>query len=259
VNRIIRADEAHMAQIIEPELAAAVVEPELTATASDPAPVEDDAAVIDPMHLRIVEALLFAASEPLSEQALAQSLPPDTSVEALLVELQRQYEGRGVNLMKVAGKWQFRTAKDLSFLLNKHAVEERRLSRAAIETLAIIAYHQPVTRAEIEDIRGVAVSKGTVDALMEVGWVRIRGRRRTPGRPVTYGTTEGFLVHFGLENVGDLPGMDELKAAGFLEAAPPSGFNVPQPTDALAPDEDPYEGEEDGDFLLPSDDRASDA
>jgi segregation and condensation protein B len=259
VNRIIRADEAHMAQIVEPELAAAVVEPELTATVSDPSPVEDDAVAIDPMHLRIVEALLFAAPEPLSEGALGQSLPPDANVDALLAELQRHYEGRGVNLMKVAGKWQFRTAKDLSFLLNKHAVEERRLSRAAIETLAIIAYHQPVTRAEIEDIRGVAVSKGTVDALMEVGWVRIRGRRRTPGRPVTYGTTEAFLVHFGLENVGDLPGMDELKAAGFLEAAPPSGFAVPQPNDALAPDEDPYEGEEDGDFLPPSDDRASDA
>ena len=244
MNRIIRADEAQMAQIVEPELAAAVVEPELTASVSDPATVEDDDAVIDPMHLRIIEALLFAASEPLDEGALAQSLPPGTDVAALLGELRQHYEGRGVNLMKVAGKWQFRTAKDLSFLLNKHAVEERRLSRAAIETLSIIAYHQPVTRAEIEDIRGVMVSKGTVDALMEVGWVRIRGRRRTPGRPVTYGTTEAFLVHFGLEAIGDLPGMDELKAAGFLEAAPPSGINVPQPSDAFAADEDPYEGEE---------------
>lgn len=244
MNRIIRADEAQMAQIVEPVLAAAVVEPDTTAQASDPAPVEDEVVVIDPMHLRIVEALLFAASEPLDEKAIAQSLPPDTSVPALLAELQEHYQGRGVNLMKVAGKWQFRTAKDLSFLLNKHAVEERRLSRAAIETLSIIAYHQPVTRAEIEDIRGVMVSKGTVDALMEVGWVRIRGRRRTPGRPVTYGTTEAFLVHFGLEAIGDLPGMDELKAAGFLEAAPPSGINVPQPSDALAADEDPYEDEE---------------
>ena len=259
MNRIIRAGEAHMAQVVEPELAAPVVEPEL-ASVEEPVAVEeeDEAVAIDPMHLRIVEALLFAASEPLDERALAQSLPPDASVAALLAELQRQYEGRGVNLMKVAGKWQFRTAKDLSFLLNKHAVEERRLSRAAIETLAIIAYHQPVTRAEIEDIRGVMVSKGTVDALMEVGWVRIRGRRRTPGRPVTYGTTEAFLVHFGLENVGDLPGMDELKAAGFLDAAPPSGFNVPQPTEALAPDEDPYEGEEEETLPL-SDDRADDA
>jgi segregation and condensation protein B len=170
-------------------------------------------------------------------------------VDALISELQRQYEGRGVNLVIVAGKWQFRTAKDLGFLLHKHAVEERRLSRAAIETLAIIAYHQPVTRAEIEDIRGVMVSKGTVDALMEVGWVRIRGRRRTPGRPVTYGTTEEFLVHFGLENVGDLPGLEELKGAGFLEAAPPSGFTVPQPSDALAEDEDPYDGDEEEEML----------
>ena len=251
MNRIIRADEAEMAQIVEPQLAASVVEPELTASVSDPTPVEDEVVVIDPMHLRIVEALLFAASEPLEEDALAQSLPPGTDVAALLAELRRHYDGRGVNLTKVANKWQFRTAKDLSFLLNKHAVEERRLSRAAIETLSIIAYHQPVTRAEIEDIRGVMVSKGTVDALMEVGWVRIRGRRRTPGRPVTYGTTDAFLVHFGLENIGDLPGMDELKAAGFLEAAPPSGINVPQPSDALAPDEDPYEGEEDPSLALP--------
>ena len=198
----------------------------------------------DPMHVRIVEALLFAASEPLSAGVLAAALPPDTDMDALLGELQRHYETRGVNLVKVADKWQFRTAKDMGFLLHKEKTEERRLSRAAIETVAIIAYHQPVTRAEIEDIRGVMVSKGTVDALMEVGWVRIRGRRRTPGRPVTYGTTEAFLVHFGLENVSDLPGQDELSAAGFLEAAPPSGFAIPNPSDALAPDEDPYEGEE---------------
>ena len=245
MNRIIRVDEAHMAQPIQTEFAP-VDEPE--PNVEERAPLNDVA--VDPMHLRIVEALLFAAAEPVGEQVLAQSLPPEAEIGALLAELQQHYQGRGVNLVKVAGKWQFRTAKDLAFLLHKHAVEERRLSRAAIETLAIIAYHQPVTRAEIEDIRGVMVSKGTVDALMEVGWVRIRGRRRTPGRPVTYGTTEAFLVHFGLENVGDLPGMDELKAAGFLDAAPPSGFSVPQPMDALAADEDPYEGEE-GDASLP--------
>jgi segregation and condensation protein B len=204
---------------------------------------------LDPMHLRIVEALLFASNEPVDEQALAKALPAQADIRSVLLELQRQYEGRGVNLVKVAGKWQFRTANDLAFLLRKQAVEEKKLSRAAIETLAIIAYHQPVTRAEIEDIRGVMVSKGTVDALMEAGWVRIRGRRRTPGRPVTYGTTEAFLTHFGLENIGDLPGMDELKAAGFLEAVPPSSFSVPNPSDALAPDEDPYEGDEEGDLL----------
>jgi segregation and condensation protein B len=209
---------------------------------------------IDPMHVRIVEALLFAASEPLDQRALAAALPPGTDMKLLLTELQQHYEQRGVNLMNVAGKWQFRTAKDLSFLLQKEAVTERKLSRAAIETLAIIAYHQPVTRAEIEDIRGVMVSKGTVDALMEIGWVRIRGRRRVPGRPVTYGTTEIFLTHFSLDAVGDLPGMEELKAAGFLEAAPPTGFDVPSPTDDLASDEDPYEGDEEGDLFAPSPD-----
>jgi len=203
---------------------------------------------LDPMHLRIVEALLFASGEPVEASALAKALPTGTDVGAILAELQRQYEGRGVNLIKVAGKWQFRTANDLAFLMRKQAVEERKLSRAAIETLAIVAYHQPVTRAEIEDIRGVMVSKGTIDALMEAGWVRIRGRRRTPGRPVTYGTTEAFLSHFGLENVGDLPGMDDLRAAGFLDAVPPSSFSVPNPSDALAPDEDPYEGEDGEDF-----------
>jgi len=243
VNTIMLKNETHMAQAVDPEFAA-----------EEQAPT---AAAPDPMQLRILEALLFAASEPVDEASLAQSLPADTDVAGLLQELQRQYEGRGVNLLKVAGKWQFRTAKDLSFLLHKHAVEERRLSRAAIETLAIVAYHQPVTRAEIEEIRGVMVSKGTVDALMEAGWVRIRGRKRTPGRPVTYGTTEAFLVHFGLENVGDLPGMDELKAAGFLDAVPPAGFSVPNPSDALGPDEDPYEGEEEDLLALPEDERQS--
>ncbi len=198
-------------------------------------------------HLRMTEALLFASAEPLDEKALAGSLPDGADVKALIAELQRIYEHRGVNLVCVAGKWQFRTAPDLAFLLRKEKPEQRRLSRAAIETLAIIAYHQPVTRAEIEEIRGVAVSKGTVDALMEVGWVKIRGRKRTPGRPVTYGTTESFLTQFGLESVSHLPGMDELKAAGFLEALPPSGFDVPNPTDELGPDEDPYEG---GDEVL---------
>jgi segregation and condensation protein B len=196
---------------------------------------------INPEHLRMVEALLFAASEPLSAESLSGSLPEGADIVALLSELQQLYEGRGVSLSKVAGKWQFRTAPDLGFLLRKEKPEQRRLSRAAIETLAIVAYHQPVTRAEIEDIRGVALSKGTIDVLMEVGWVKIRGRKRTPGRPVTYGTTEAFLLQFGLESVSHLPGMDELRAAGFLEAVPPSGFDIPSPSDELAPDEDPYE------------------
>ncbi|MFL5236736.1 MAG: SMC-Scp complex subunit ScpB [Rhizomicrobium sp.] len=192
-------------------------------------------------HLRMVEALLFASAEPLSEEALSMSLPQGSDLHALLSELQEIYARRGVNLVQVNGKWQFRTAADLAFLLRKEQPEQRRLSRAAIETLAIIAYHQPVTRAEIEDIRGVAVSKGTVDALMELGWVKIRGRKRTPGRPVTYGTTEAFLVQFGLENVNHLPGMDELKAAGFLDPVPPAALEVPSPSEELAPDEDPYD------------------
>ena len=140
---------------------------------------------VNPEHLRMTEALLFAAAEPLDAKALATSLPDGADVSELVAELQRLYEGRGVNLVCVAGKWQFRTAPDLAFLLRKEQPEQRRLSRAAIETLAIIAYHQPVTRAEIEDIRGVMLSKGTLDVLMEIGWVKIRGRKRTPGRPVT--------------------------------------------------------------------------
>jgi len=199
---------------------------------------------ISPEHIRMTEALLFASAEPLDMKALSTALPEGTDVKAILAELQSVYEKRGVTLVCVGGKWQFRTAPDLAFLLRKEQPEQKRLSRAAIETLAIIAYHQPVTRAEIEDIRGVAVSKGTVDALMEAGWVKFRGRKRTPGRPVTYGTTDAFLVQFGLESVGHLPGMDELKAAGFLEALPPSGFDVPNPSDELGPDEDPYDPNE---------------
>jgi segregation and condensation protein B len=204
-----------------------------------------EAVGVNPEHVRMTEALLFAASEPLDAKALSTSLPEGADVGALMAELQAMYEKRGVNLVCVGGKWQFRTAPDLAFLLRKEQPEQRRLSRAAIETLAIIAYHQPVTRAEIEDIRGVMLSKGTLDVLMEIGWVKIRGRKRTPGRPVTYGTSEAFLVQFGLESVNHLPGLDELKAAGFLDAIPPAGFDVPNPSDVLGPDEDPYiEGEE---------------
>ncbi len=238
MNRIIRPSEAEMAEPAEVDFEEAGREQE---TAARPA--------LDPMHVRIVEALLFASREPVDEQALAKALPAGTNMREILAELQAHYETRGVNLVPIAGKWQFRTSNDLAFLMRKQAVEEKKLSRAAIETLAIIAYHQPVTRADVEDIRGVAVSKGTIDALMEAGWVRIRGRRRTPGRPVTYGTTEAFLTHFGLEAIGDLPGMEELKAAGFLDAVPPSSFAVPNPSDALGPDEDPYEAEEESDLL----------
>ena len=206
--------------------------------------MEAESPEANPEHLRMVEALLFAASEPLDVKALSTSLPEGADVPGLLQALEGIYETRGVNLCCVAGKYQFRTASDLAFLLRKEQPEQKRLSKAAIETLAIIAYHQPVTRAEIEDIRGVAMSKGTIDILMEIGWIKIRGRKRTPGRPVTYGTTEPFLVQFGLESVAHLPGLDELKAAGFLEAIPPSGFDVPNPSDELAADEDPYDPNE---------------
>ncbi len=201
--------------------------------------------------LRMLEALLFAASEPLDEKSLAQRLPEGTDVSALLNELQSFYAPRGVNLVPVGGKWMMRTAEDLSFLLQREAVQLKKLSRPAMETLAIIAYHQPVTRAEIEDIRGVQVSKGTLDVLFETGWIRPRGRRRTPGRPLTYGTTEDFLVHFGLESVRDLPGVDDLKAAGLLDARLPPDFSVPSPDDdAMDDDEDPLADDDSGDEFL---------
>jgi segregation and condensation protein B len=195
--------------------------------------------------LRIVEALLFAAAEPLDELALARHFVEGEDVQALLEELQSLYAGRGVNLVRVAGKWAFRTSDDLSFLLEREAVAQRRLSRAALETLAIIAYHQPVTRAEIEEIRGVTMSRGTIDVLLETGWIKLRGRRRAPGRPVTYGTTEFFLEHFGFDSIQDLPGLNELKGAGLLDSNLPPGFSMPNPDDApdLRDDEDPLEDE----------------
>lgn len=201
-------------------------------------------------HLRILEAMLFAAEGPVSIEKLASYLPEGTDVESLLKDLQANYANRGVNLVQVAGNWALRTAEDLSFLLRKETTEQKRLSKAALETLAIIAYHQPVTRADIEEIRGVAISKGTLDILMEIGWVKLRGRRRVPGRPVTYGTTEAFLIHFGLNTVGDLPGAQELKGAGLLDGNLPPGFELPAPLagDELTADEDPLE---DGDDQLP--------
>jgi len=212
-------------------------------------------------QLRILEALLFAASEPIAEGYLRQHLKSSDDVAALLDELKGFYASRGVNLVRVADKWMFRTAEDLSYLLERHAVEERRLSKAALETLAIVAYHQPVTRADIEEIRGVSVSAGTLDALMEIGWVRPRGRRRAPGRPITYGTTEEFLVHFGLESIKDLPGLAELKGSGLLQSNLPPDFTVPEPTDAAAllPDELPLDaGEEEGAASLFPDDTPRD-
>ena len=196
-----------------------------------------------PEALRLLEALLFAAGEPLDEATLMRALPDGVDIKASLALLKAEYATRGVNLVKIGRKWTFRTADDLSWLLTKNTVETRKLSRAAIETLAIVAYHQPVTRAEIEEVRGVATAAGTLDVLLKTGWIRPRGRRKAPGRPITYGTTEGFLSHFGLEEVADLPGLDELKGAGLLEGSMPSGFAVPMPSDdaALRDDEDPLE------------------
>lgn len=179
--------------------------------------------------IRMAEALIFASSEPVSARYLKDKLPADVDIATVLTELQKLYSSRGVNLIRVGEGWAFRTASDLSFLLARDQIQQKKLSRAALEVLAIIAYHQPVTRAEMEDIRGVETAKGTLDALLETGWVRMRGRRKTPGRPVTYGTTEAFLDHFGLGEIRDLPGMDELRGAGLLSARLPANLQIPQP------------------------------
>ena len=174
---------------------------------------------------RMVEAILFATAEPVTGHELIGRMPHGCDPAEALVHLRKRYEGRGVQLIKIGDAWAFRTAGDLGFLMQKETVETRKLSRAAIETLAIVAYHQPVTRAEIEEIRGVSVSRGTVDQLIEMEWVRIGRRRMTPGRPVTFVVTQGFLDHFGLENARDLPGLKELRAAGLLENRPPPGMS----------------------------------
>lgn len=197
-------------------------------------------------NLRVLEALLFASGEPLAAVEMRQFVSDEADLDDLLGDLVAQYLTRGVNLVKRGDKWAFRTAEDLGFLLRREETHKRPLSRAALETLSIIAYHQPVTRAEIEDIRGVQTGKGTLDTLMEADWVRMRGRRRSPGRPVTYGTTEGFLDHFSLEALSDLPGLEELKGAGLLSNRLPPDMQIPLPFDgALRDDEDPLD---EGDF-----------
>ncbi|MDQ1847919.1 SMC-Scp complex subunit ScpB [Gemmobacter fulvus] len=180
---------------------------------------------------RMIEAILFAATEPMTVAALAARLPHGCDAAEALAYLRRRYEGRGVRLVRVGDGWAFRTAPDLGHLMQKETVEQRKLSRAAIETLAIIAYHQPATRAEIEEIRGVAVSRGTIDQLLEMEWIRFGRRRMTPGRPVTFVVTEGFLDHFGLESARDLPGLKDLRAAGLLD-------NRPLPGSMQKPDDD---------------------
>lgn len=195
----------------------------------------------------MVEALLFAAAEPLSAAELSRRLPEGLDVGRALADVRARYAGRGVELFCVADRWSLRTAPDLAHLMSELREDPRRLSKAALETLAVIAYHQPVTRSEIEAVRGVALSKGTMDALLELGLVRMRGRRRTPGRPITFGTTDAFLEHFSLANIADLPGAAELRAAGLLDLDLPADFTLPTPADG-AQEEDALELDETPEF-----------
>lgn len=196
-------------------------------------------------HLRLIEAILFASAEPLDERALGERLPEGVEVAEVLAELQAHYAPRGINLMRREGKWAFRTATDLAGQLMIEQTLTRRLSRAAIEVLAIIAYNQPITRAEIEEVRGVALSKGTLDLLFEAGWIRPKGRRRTPGRPLQWATSDAFLDHFGLESLEDLPNLKELKAAGLLDTRPAAdaygnrAVEGDAPVDTLEDDSEP--------------------
>ena len=185
-------------------------------------------------QLRAVEALLFASSDPLDEKTLTEILPENADIEKILEKIQELYKGRGVELAKVNNKWMFKTASDLSFIMQKEAKVQKKLSKAGLETLSIIAYHQPVSRAEIEEIRGVSVSPGTIVSLLELNWIRIKGRRKAPGNPITYGTTEEFLVHFDLSNIRDLPGLDELKSTGLLDSnLPPDMFPINDDIDPI--------------------------
>jgi segregation and condensation protein B len=210
----------------------------------------------DPIErtVRMIEAILFASAEPMTEKALAARLPEGADVAGALGHLAAWYDRRGVQLVQRGGAWAFRTAPDLAEVLTVEAVDHRKLSRAALETLAIVAYHQPVTRAEIEEIRGVAVSRGTLDVLLEAGWIQPRGRRQTPGRPLTWGTTDGFLDHFGLQSVKDLPGIAELRAAGLLDARPALAAYGARASD----DDDPAgDGTDDDDALTVGADAAA--
>lgn len=178
-------------------------------------------------QLRAVEALLFASSDPIDEKTLIEILPESADIEKIIENIQDFYKGRGIELKKINNKWMFKTASDLSFIMQKEAKVQKKLSKAGLETLSIIAYHQPVSRAEIEEIRGVSVSPGTIDTLLELNWIRVKGRRKAPGNPITYGTTEEFLVHFDLTNIRDLPGLDELKSTGLLDSnLPPDMFPI---------------------------------
>ena len=212
-------------------------------------------------EIRIVEALLFAATEPVSTDFLAERLPEGTDIGGILEDIKFLYEGRGVNLARVAGKWSLRTAEDLSPHLRIERKVSRKPSRAAVESLAIISYHQPVTRSEVEEIRGVSVSKGSFDVLLEAGWIKPVGRRRTPGRPTTWGTTPAFLEEFGLDSLADLPGLDELKASGLLDTRPAgtiigdTGEIYDDAEAEGAPEENEPEVLDDGDDIEPESER----
>jgi segregation and condensation protein B len=219
-------------------------------TGADPRPTDfDTPPLFDAPPLadqeRMVEAILFAAADPVAVSELAARMPHGCDPGTALEHLRRRYEGRGVTLVRVGEAWAFRTAPDLGFLMQKDSTEQRRLSRAAIETLAIIAYHQPVSRAEIEEIRGVAVSRGTVDQLMELNWIKLGRRRMTPGRPVTFVVTETFLDHFGLESARDLPGLKELRASGLLDNRPPPEAEVDDPEEGAAGQDDMFAEDQD--------------
>ena len=203
-------------------------------------------------NLRVLEALLFAASEPLDAESMKARLPKGSNLNKLLSLLKAQYENRGVNLVKTGNKWSFKTAQDLSSMMKKEKIVQRKLSKAATETLSIIAYHQPVTRAEVEDIRGVHFSPGTLDVLMELSWVRPIGRKKVPGRPIIYGTTERFLEYFQLEQVSDLPGLEELKAAGLLESRLPPNLDIKEPQEVDQSQIEPFGEDENIDDLIQS-------
>ncbi len=203
-------------------------------------------------NLRILEALLFAADEPLDAESLKARLPKGANLSKLLNLIKAQYESRGVNLVKTGNKWSFKTAIDLSPMMKKEKIVQRKLSKAATETLSIIAYHQPVTRAEVEDIRGVHFSPGTLDVLMELNWVRPIGRKKVPGRPIIYGTTERFLEYFNIEQISDLPGLEELKAAGLLESRLPPNLDIKEPKEIDQSQIEPFDEDEDIDDLIQS-------
>lgn len=226
----------------DPDAEETLEEAEAADEAADPKPEWTEEEIL--AHMRMAEALVFAAAEPLDAKTIADRLPVGADVKTVMARLGELYENRGVVLKRIDGKWRFVTAPDVAHVLTKEQTAPRKLSRAALETLAIIAYHQPCTRADIEDVRGVQVARGSLDQLLEIGWVRLRGKRRdAPGRPTLYGTSQAFLEHFGLESIQDLPGQADLKAAGLLDARLPPGFAVPTPSDA--DDEEPEE--DDGD------------